>query len=174
MADPYFEAATVGLGFVEGISGAHASRSEARANLESVDAQIELLNKQREELGKAYETKKELVRDRFGNKISSLETEVSFRAGNIREKSDRLTAGTGLSYSGTVEYGKTREEDILSSRYGTQRESLFDSLGQSLFDIDMERTETFARMDSDLIGLRAERKIQDERASESAFGLGIF
>ena len=168
---PWGAIAYVGLGFLDSAFSAGSARDEARANLTSIDEQIALLNKQRQQLATAYDQKKGIVTDQFGNKIKSFEFETGLEGFNIREGADRASSKTNLAYSGTVETTKERELDTLSSRYDTKRTSMYDALEESMFNIDMERTEKFAQIDSNITGLKAERRVQDERSREKFLGI---
>ena len=163
----------LGLSVVEGISGASTERNVGEANVQSIDEQIALLNKQREELAKAFTEKKSIVTDKFGNKLSFLQESTAFKSGNIRDRYDTAAGQTDLAFSGTVEYGREKAEEGLRSEYGYQREGLQDMLGESLFNIDMERTEKFGQIDSQILGLKAQRKVEEERSNASFLGLGL-
>jgi len=169
----WFLPAALGLSVVEGISGASTERNVGEANVESIDEQIALLNKQREELAKAFTEKKSIVTDKFGNKINFLQESTAFKSGNIRDRYDTAAGQTDLAFSGTVEYGREKAEEGLRSEYGYQREGLQDMLGESLFNIDMERTEKFGQIDSQILGLKAQRKVEEERSNASFLGLGL-
>ena len=169
----WFLPAALGLSVVEGISGASTERNVGEANVESIDEQIALLNKQREELAKAFTEMKSIVTDKFGNKINFLQESTAFKSGNIRDRYDTAAGQTDLAFSGTVEYGREKAEEGLRSEYGYQREGLQDMLGESLFNIDMERTEKFGQIDSQILGLKAQRKVEEERSNASFLGLGL-
>ena len=46
-------------------------------------------------------------------------------------------------------------------------------LGESLFNIDMEREDRFGQIDSQILGLKAQRKVEEERSNASFLGLGL-
>ena len=77
------EAIVGGLSIYEGISGASSDRANARANIKSIDEQIALMNKQKDELAFAYGQRKEMITDQFGNKIDFLTESTGRELGEI-------------------------------------------------------------------------------------------
>lgn len=169
--DPLIAGGMVALNIWEGISGAVSARDAARANVTSIDEQIAMLNKQRRELATAFEQKKGIATEGYGRKEEYLRETTGERLGDIDYKYDVATSKTGLAFSGTVEYGRERETDILQSGYEFGRESLYDQLGASLLDIEMERADKFGQIDAQVAGLKAQRKVEDERTRDKFMGL---
>jgi hypothetical protein len=166
-----FAAAMIGVNMLEGITSAVSNRENARMNLTSIDEQIELLNKQRRELTKAYEEKKGIAKEKFGHKESYLRETTGDRFGDIENKYDVAASKTGLAFSGTVEYGRERETDVLKSGYEFTRENLYDQLGESLLNIEMEKTDKLGQIDAQGAGLLAQRKMYDEMSRDKFLGI---
>ena len=89
---------------------------------------------------------------------------------DIDYKYDVATSKTGLAFSGTVETGRERETDVLQSGYEFSRESLYDRLGASLLDIDMERADRFGQIESQITGLKGQRKTEEARSEDMFLG----
>jgi len=166
------EAAIVGLKIGESIFGASSARDQARDNIKSIDEQIALMNKQKEELALAYGQKKEMVTDQFGNKVEQLTEGTGQALGDIREQSDVAASKTGLSFSGTVERGQGKAEERTRDAFGYKREGLYDMLGESLFNIEMQQMEKFGEIDTSVAALQQQRKIEKEKSND--YFLGIF
>ena len=170
--DP-FSLGMFGVSVIGGIGGSASERNVGEANVQSIDEQIALLNKQREELAKAFTEKKSIVTDKFGNKINFLQESTAFKSGDIRDRYDTAAGQTDLAFSGTVEHGRERADEGLRSEFGYERKGLQDMLGESLFNIDMEREDRFGQIDSQILGLKAQRKTEEERSNASFLGLGL-
>ena len=161
-----------GLSIYEGISGAGSQRESAKANIKSIDEQIALMNKQKDELAFAYGQRKEMITDQFGNKIDFLTESTSKELGEIGRGFDVASSKTGLAFSGTVESGRERTEESTRDAFGFRREGLYDMLGESLFDVEMQQMEKFGDIDLSIAGLQQQRKIEKQRSEE--YFLGIF
>ena len=92
-----------GLKIGESIFDASSDRAAARSNIKSIDEQIALMNKQKDELAFAYGQRKEMITDQFGNKIDFLTESTGRELGNIGERFDVAKSGSGLAFSGTLE-----------------------------------------------------------------------
>ena len=167
--DP-FTIGMFGMSFLEGIMGAGGARDQARTNMKSIDEQIDLLNKQREQLTLAYEQKKGITTESYAHKEGYLRETAGGKLEDIDYKYDVATSKTGLAFSGTVETGREREMDVLQSGYEFSRESLYDRLGASLLDIDMERADRFGQIESQITGLKGQRKTEEARSEDMFLG----
>jgi hypothetical protein len=165
-------ALSVGLSLWEGASSASDSREQAEYQAESIRKEMELLRKQKDELGYMYRTKGGQVRDQFSNKMGTLLDRVQQNVLKTEETKRDSVARTGLSYSGTIE----RKADIQSSgqRQTNTRgqQSLLDSFGSNMLDLNMAETREQGQIDQRLAGLEGQLKAADA-ASDSHF-LGIF
>jgi len=159
------------MSFLEGITGSSSARDQANRNMESIDEQIDLLNKQRQELATAYDQKKGIVKDQYETQSTYLREGTAMGLGDIEHKYDTAASKTDLAYSGTVEYGRGRETEGLNKGYEYKQQTLYDKLGENLLDVNLDMANKFGQIDSQISGLKSQRKSEQARSEEKFLGL---
>jgi hypothetical protein len=161
-----------GLSLYEGITGASQQRKLGEATAKSIEEQMRLLNEQRKKLGEAYEGRRNIVTDVYGNKVSSLVDRVGQTLQTIGMETDFNLGKSGLAYSGTLR----KREDLTRKRvgldYSSEQRSLYDTMRSQLADIRGSELREQGDIDTKLTQLQGELEVANIQ-KQSKF-LGIF
>jgi hypothetical protein len=163
---------SVGLSLLEGAFSASANREQAELQAESIKREMELLNKQKDELSYMYRVKGENVRDQFGNQMSSLLDRVQSSVLKTEETKRDSVQRSGLQYSGTIERKANIATDSQRRSNVKGQRSLLSGFQSNMLDLTMAQTREVGQIDQRLAGLEGQLKAA-ETASDEYF-LGIF
>jgi len=156
--DTALTVAGIGLSLWEGITSSSDEKEQAEINAESIRKEMELLRKQKEELGSMYDIKGGQVRDQFGNRMGSMLDRISQNVLQTEEVKRDSVARTGLSYSGTVE----RKADIQTSGQRKSnirgQQGLLGDFKSNMMDLSMAEKREVGQIDIRLGSLEGQLK----------------
>jgi len=148
--DPVTGSIALGLGLADSIMGTINRRSQARK-------QLRRLSSLEDEVNLAAEKQSRLAYDTYGNKITSLSESVGLNLSKT-VKSANYTAGrSGFEFSGTAEDDKNLALDSIANQGEASRDSLTESLGQSLIGIEENRGSQLSDIDAQRRKLKAQK-----------------
>lgn len=171
MAIDPFSAALFGLSIAEGIGGAASQREQARNSIESIDRQMNLLSKQKDELGQYYTEKKGYVTDAYGNQVTSLIDKVGQQLYATEDKYTSAMSKSNLSYSGTLSNKASMDASNLNKQYSNSTKTLTTGLKSDLSTLEYNKQKEFGQIDLQLESLKGERKMYESQSKERFLGI---
>ena len=178
-----FAIAQIGLNTAETFLDEWSGNKQAKINIESIDEQMELLNKQKGDLQEGFQLKRGLLHDQYGNKVEDIREQFSLETRELSKdlykmgiKTDVARSRSGMAFSGTVETGANIGKDdvyMASDKLKQQRKSglqtLEDKLGMNMLDLTMNEKTSLNQIDIQLAGLEGEKKINEEESGWFGF-----
>lgn len=166
------EGIMAGVSIAEGIFGASSKRKAARANMESIDKQLDILNQTKTSLGKAFESEKGFVTDRYGNVVSSLISDVGLSMEGLNANMDRAVSRSNLAFSGNISDRFSLANRELTNKFQSGMETQKFNFQNTILDITKQYQSNIADLNAQREQLLGERKVYEQQ-SKSRF-LGIF
>ena len=161
--------ASLGLDLLSNYSDTQLSDKNIKAQQNSIDEMLKNLQKQQEELRKAYSTRKEIATDIYGNKVTDVTYKARVGLESLGKQYSQGTAQTGLAYSGTLyDKAKEGEQGIKYDLTSTKRD-LENQLGQTLADIGIKETQDMATIENTIAQLRGQRSVLGASKSRGGF-----
>ena len=162
---------SAGLNFFEGWENTKSRRKEAGIKKASIAKQLEFLGEERSLVDKAYQGRKSIATDMFGNKMENLASRIGFQLVDTNRQFDFGAGRTGLSYSGTVETQRRSAIDQTRTEGKFGIRTLRDALGQELMELDIWRASEIGRIKSEATRLQAEHDVYGAIEKERYLGL---
>lgn len=161
----------VGMTIGEGVFGAGQRRKEAQWMMESVDRQLELLDRQRGYLTSAYKQSVENVTDIYGNRVDTLMARIGSNLMNIQAQAEESQAATGFAYSGSIQKRRQRSRIPAFQQAELGREGILAQLGQSLLTSETQFSRDLGQLNVRTEQLRQERKQYEQKSKEKFLGV---
>ena len=155
------------------ISGSSLTYDQAKKSLASTNKMLANLNRQKEELAKAYSTREKIATDIYGNKVEDAYYKANRSLKDINRRYDSGTSQSGLAYSGTL-YEASREgtQGVRHELTSTKRD-LENQLGQTLADIMVKKTTDMQSIDNTMLQLEGQKGILKEQIDDSWWSTNI-
>lgn len=132
---------------------------QAKAQIGSIDEMLKNLARQQEELANAYNVRKQIATDIYGNKVENVTYKARRGLESLGKEYGAGTAQTGLAFSGTL-YDKAKEgEQGIKYDLTSNKRDLENKLGQTLADIMIKETGDYANIQNTMAQLRGQKDV---------------
>lgn len=154
-----FAAAALGLNLVQGFDSAEQRYDQAQADIKSINKELKLINKQKNEYVNAFADQGRNIYDIAGNRIESLSNKIGLGFKENVFKTDNETSKSGLAFSGTVEQRSDLAKDVLNESFRSGRQSIMDDRAQALSTLNMQKTKLLNSLDLKQVELEGRKKV---------------
>ena len=155
----FSELGSLGLSAVGDYSSNELNYEQSQAQIKNINEMLENFSKQKEQLLNAYNLRKQITTDIYGNRIKSLYSQTGRSLFDINRQSDKTLSKTGLAYSGDVEEERGFASSGVKSDFEFSRKELMGKKGEELADIEMKKTQDITAIDNAMTQLRGQKDI---------------
>ena len=159
------EIASIGLSIGSEIAVNQVDYAQAQVSIESIDKMLENLARQKEELSKAYGTRKEIATDIYGNKVEDITYKARRGIQDVNKKFDFGMSKSDLAYSGTLYEGAREGKQSIEHGFTSEKKGLENQLGQTLADIMITETKDYAGIENTMAQLEGQKDVLEEQKS---------
>ena len=162
---PWSALFSIGLSGAETYSQGNLNYDQSQAQIKNIDEMLGNFSKQKEQLLEAYDLRKQITTDLYGNRIKSLYSQTGRSLFDINRQSDKTLSKTGLAYSGDVEEERGFASSGVKSDFEFSRKELMGKKGEEFADIEMKKTQDITAIDNAMAQLRGQKDIHKKTRS---------
>jgi len=152
----------VGLNLFEGAKEDEMSYEQAQTQIKSIDEQLGLINKQKDEYQSAFSGQKDNIYDMAGNRLESLGKKIGLGFKENFFKTESEASKSGLAFSGTVKQRSDFGRDTLSESFRSGKQNIVDDREQSISKLNLEKTKLLNSLELRQADLEAQKAMYEQ------------